>query len=110
MNPILQCSPQANYLAHKSAIDTAIERVLSSGWFILGREVEAFEREFASFLGANHVVGVGNGTDALEIALRVFDVGSQDAVITVSHTAMATVAAIKRTGATPLFVDIDPQT
>ena len=102
--------PKANYLAHRAAIDGAIRRVLESGWYILGSEVEAFEREFAQFLGVAQVVSVANGTDALELALRAGGVGSGDVVITVSHTAVATVAAIERAGATPLLVDIDPET
>jgi dTDP-4-amino-4,6-dideoxygalactose transaminase len=91
-------------------IDAAIARVLSSGWYILGKEVRAFEEEFAAFLGVRHVIGVGSGTDALHLALRVCDVGAGDEVITVSHTAVATVAAIELAGAAPVFVDIDPIT
>ena len=105
---ILQADPKANYLAHKAEIDEAISRVLESGRYILGRETEAFEKEFAAYLGAAYAVGVGNGTDALEIALRTCGVGPGDGVVTVSHTAVATVAAIERTGAFPVFVDIDP--
>ncbi len=102
--------PHANYLAHRTAIDDAIRRVLDSGWYILGSEVEAFEREFAAFLGAERVVSVANGTDALELALRAGGVGAGDVVITVSHTAVATVAAIERAGASPVLVDIEPET
>ena len=100
--------PHANYLAHRDEIDAAIRRVLDSGWYILGREVTAFEREFAEFLGAGHVVGVANGTDAIELALRAVGIGAGDTVLTVSHTAVATVAAIERTGAEALLVDIAP--
>jgi len=107
---IFQSNPKANYQAHKAEIDAAIHRVLDSGWYILGREVEAFEQEFAAYMSASHCIGVGNGTDALEIALRACGIGSGDAVITVSHTAVATVAAIELTGATPVLVDVDPVT
>lgn len=107
--PIPQSSPKANYLSHKAAIDSAIGRVLESGWYILGREVSAFEEEFASFLGTRFAVGVASGTDAIHLALRACGVGPGDVVLTVSHTAVATVAAVGLCGATPLFVDIDPQ-
>ena len=100
--------PHANYLAHRESIDAAIRRVLDSGWYILGQEVTAFEREFAEFLGAAHAIGVANGTDAIELALRALGIGAGDTVLTVSHTAVATVAAIERTGAEPLLVDIAP--
>jgi dTDP-4-amino-4,6-dideoxygalactose transaminase len=102
--------PKANYLAHKEEIDQAIGRVLDSGWYILGQEVTAFEQEFAQYLGVGHAIGVASGTDALEIALRACGVGIGDAVITVSHTVVATVAAIELVGATPVLVDIDPKT
>ena len=107
---LLPADPKANYLAHKEEIDQAIHRVLDSGWYILGQEVAAFEQEFAHYLGVSHAVGVASGTDALEIALRACGVGIGDAVITVSHTVVATVAAIELVGATPVLVDIDPQT
>lgn len=106
---IPQSNPKAGYLVHQAEIDAAIARVLQSGWYILGEEVVAFEQEFASALGASWGVGVANGTDAVELALRACGVESGDAVLTVSHTAVATVAAIARIGAYPLFVDIDPR-
>lgn len=107
---IPQTDPKANYLAHKAEIDAAIHRVLDSGWYILGQEVTAFEQEFAAYIGVQHALGVANGTDALELALRACGVGVGDAVFTVSHTAVATVAAIELTGATPILVDIEPKT
>ena len=107
---ILQSDPKANYLAHKREIDEAIQQTLDGGWYILGRQVSDFESEFAGYLGAKHCVGVANGTDALHLALRAIGVGAGDAVITVAHTAVATVAAIEMTGAIPLLVDIDPAT
>ena len=105
---LFPAQPHANYLAHRDAIDAAIRRVLDSGWYILGQEVTAFEREFAEFLGAAHAVGVGHGTDAIELALRALGIGAGDTVLTVAHTAVATVAAIERAGAEPLLVDIAP--
>lgn len=108
MEPIPQTNPKANYLAHKEAIDDAIARVLESGWYILGSEVAAFEREFAAYLGVKQAVGVASGTDALSLALRACGVGPGDFVLTVSHTAVATAAAIGLCGATPVFVDIVP--
>ena len=101
---------KANYLAHKDEIDKAVHRVLDSGRYILGQEVAAFEQEFARYLGVHHAVGVGSGTDALHVALRACGIGPGDAVITVSHTAVATVAAIHLCGATPVLVDINPET
>src|SRR5260370_27252929 len=90
---IPQADPKAQYLAHKDEIDSAVAAVLDGGSYILGREVEGFEREFADYLGAGHAVGTANGTDALQLALRACGVGAGDAVLTVSHTAVATVAA-----------------
>jgi dTDP-4-amino-4,6-dideoxygalactose transaminase len=98
---------KAHYEAYQDAIDAAVRRVLSSGWYILGKEVEAFEREFAAYVGARHCIGVGNGTDAIEIALRALGVGPGDEVITVSHTAAFTALGITGAGARPVFVDID---
>ena len=105
---ILQSDPKANYLAHKCEIDEAIRQTLDSGWYILGKQTSGFEQEFAEYLGAKHCVGVANGTDALHLALRACGVGTGDVVITVAHTAVATVAAIEMAGASPLLVDIDP--
>src|SRR6185369_8963279 len=83
---------------------------MESGRYILGSQVERFEREFASYVGMNSCISVANGTDAIEIALRALGIGPGDQVITVSHTAVATVAAIDLVGATPVLVDIDPIT
>lgn len=107
---VLQTDPKASYLAYKDEIDAAIQSVLNSGFYILGGEVEAFEQEFASYIGVQHGIGVANGTDALEVALRACGVGYGDLVLTVSHTAVATVAAIELVGAKPVFIDIDPAT
>ena len=105
-----QTDPKAGYLAHQAEIDAAIQRVLNSGWYILGPEVQSFEQEFAAYIGVHHAIGVANGTDALELSLRACGVGPGDLVFTVSHTAVATVAAIELAGATPVLVDIDPVT
>jgi dTDP-4-amino-4,6-dideoxygalactose transaminase len=107
---ILPADPRLGYLAHKAEIDSAMQRVLTAGLYILGPEVAAFEQEFANFLAAIHTVGVGSGTDALMLALRAAEVGPQDVVITVSNTAVATVAAIQSLGAEALLVDVDPET
>ncbi len=105
---ILCSNPQAQYLAHKTEIDTAMRHVLDSGRYILGEEVKAFETEFAAYLGVAHAIGVGSGTEALHVALAACGIGTGDEVITVSHTAVATVAAIELAGAQPVFVDIEP--
>jgi dTDP-4-amino-4,6-dideoxygalactose transaminase len=100
-------SPAAQYRAHQKAIEAAIARVLDSGFFVLGAEVESFERAFAAYCGVAHGVGVASGTDALELAMRALGIGPGDEVITVSHTAVATAAAVLACGATPVLVDID---
>lgn len=105
-----QNNPKAGYLAHRKEIDSVIQRVLESGWYILGKAVSQFENEFKAYLGTSHAIGVASGTDALELSLRVCGIGAGDTVITVSHTAVATAAAIERTGASLAFVDIDPET
>lgn len=103
-------NPHATFAAHREAILVAMTSVLDSGQYILGPEVENFETAFASYTGTAHCVGVGNGTDAIELALRALDMGSKHAVFTVSHTAVATVAAIERAGAVPVLVDVNPHT
>jgi len=105
---ILCSNPLAQYNTHRSEIDLAIQRVLDKGWYILGDEVKAFEEEFAGYIGVSHGIGVGSGTEALHIALSACGIGSGDEIITVSHTAVATAAAIELTGAKPVFVDIEP--
>jgi len=104
------CNPGHQYLAHKKSIDEAISRVLGKGLYILGSEVAAFEEEFADYVGVRGCAGVANGTDALHLALTACGVGAGDEVITVSHTAVATVAAIDLCGAIPVFVDIESST
>jgi dTDP-4-amino-4,6-dideoxygalactose transaminase len=105
--PIPQTDPHAGYLERKAAINAAVARVLDSGWYILGKEAEAFEASFARLTGVGHAIGCGNGTDAIELALRACGIGAGCLVFTVSHTAVATVAAIERAGATAVLVDIE---
>lgn len=106
---IPQIDLKAGYLAQKQQIDEAIQRVLESGRFLLGQELLGLEREFAEWIGTSHVIGVANGTDALSISLMAAGVGRGDAVFTVAHTAVATVEAIIRCGATPVLVDVDAE-
>ena len=110
MSKILPADPKASYLAAQAEIDDAIRRVLQSGQYILGPEIEGFEKEFASWLGAGGAVGVANGTDAIELALTAAGIGKGDKVITVANTVTATVSAIGATGAAAEFVDIEPDT
>ena len=98
------------YEEEKDEIHEAIEDVLKSGQLILGPHVKKFEDNFSTWCGSKYSVGVGNGTDAIFLALKAFDIGQGDEVITVSNTAVPTVSAITATGATPVFLDIDPQT
>jgi dTDP-3-amino-3,4,6-trideoxy-alpha-D-glucose transaminase len=92
----------------RADIRDAIDRVIASGWFVLGPEVEAFESAFAAASGAAHAVGVGTGTDAIALALRALDIGPGDEVITTPLSAAYTALAIMMTGARPVFVDVDP--
>jgi dTDP-4-amino-4,6-dideoxygalactose transaminase len=92
----------------RRAIDTAIQRVIDRGWFILGPEVEAFEQEFAAACGVRHTVGVGTGTDAITLILRALDIGPGDEVITSPLSAAYSALAIMMAGARPVFADIDP--
>jgi dTDP-4-amino-4,6-dideoxygalactose transaminase len=110
LGPIPQTDPRASYIAHQPAIDRAISGVLEGGSYILGREVGSFERAFADFVGVSHAVGCASGTDAIELALRACNIGAGDLVFTVSHTAVATVAAIERVGAMAVLVDVEPGT
>ncbi len=100
----------AQYQAIKPEIDTAVQRVLDSGWFILGEEVASFEEEMAEYLGVNHAVGVASGTDALILALRALDIGAGDEVILPAYTFFATASTVLHVGAKPVLVDIDPRT
>lgn len=101
---------RAQYIELKSEIDTAVARVLDSGWYILGPEVETFEADWARYCEAQHAVGVANGLDALTLALRALDIGPGDEVIVPSNTYIATWLAVSGVGATPVPVEPDPAT
>ena len=101
---------KAQYRAIKHEIDAAIGRVLESSEFVLGSEVAQFEEEFAAYCGAAYAAGVNSGTSALHLALLAAGVGPDDEVITVPFTFVATTAAVRYTGAKPVYVDIDPAT
>jgi dTDP-3-amino-3,4,6-trideoxy-alpha-D-glucose transaminase len=94
----------------RAEIAQAIDGVLARGWFVLGPEVEAFEREFAAASGAAHAVGVANGTDAIALVLRALDIGPGDEVIVPAMTAAFTALAVASVGAVPVIVDVDPRT
>jgi dTDP-4-amino-4,6-dideoxygalactose transaminase len=102
------CDLRAQYRSIKPEIDQAVLRVLESAEFVLGSEVEAFEEDFAKYVGANHAVATNSGTSALHLALLAAGVGPGTEVITVPFTFVATTAAIVYTGATPVFVDVTP--
>lgn len=105
---ILQADPGRSYFACAKEIDSAVKRVLESSWYILGKETADFEKSFAGYTGTEYCLGVANGTDAIEIILRALNIGNGDRVVTVGNTAVATVAAIERTGAEVRFADISP--
>lgn len=95
----------ATYLELRPQLDEAVQRVLSSGWYILGPEVTSFEQEFATYCEASYCIGVANGLDALHLALRAMDVGPGDEVIVPSNTYIATWLAVTQCGATPVPVE-----
>jgi dTDP-4-amino-4,6-dideoxygalactose transaminase len=101
---------KAAYGELQAELDAAALKVLGSGWYVLGPQVQAFEEEFAAWLGLPGAVGVASGTDALLLALRACQVGPGDEVIVPSHTAVATVAAVELAGARPIFADIQIDT
>lgn len=96
-----------NYRSYHECIDSALRRVLQSGWFILGNEVQAFEREFAAYCGVRYAVGVGSGTEALHLALLACGIKPEDEIITVANTAVPTISAVSFAGGVPVLVDID---
>ncbi len=108
MIPFLDLS--APYRELQPAIDAAVARVLESGWYILGPEVEAFEADWAKYCDARHAIGLANGLDALILALRALDIGPGDEVIVPSNTYIATWLAVSVVGATPVPVEPDPAT
>mgnify|MGYP000088334148 CR=1 FL=1 len=102
-------SPFQQYAIYKDQIEAAIKKVLSRGYYILGEEVENFEKEFADYISSKSAITCNSGTDALFIALKQLQIGPGDEVIIPSHTAVATAAAVIMTGAKPVYVDIDPE-
>lgn len=107
---IPQADPHSFFQAHRTVVLKKITNLLDSGWYINGKEVSLFEEQFAQFCNVSYGIGVANGTDAIELTLRGLHIGQGDLVFTVSHTAVATVAAIERSGATPVLVDVTPTT
>jgi len=101
---------KAGYCELRAELDAAMRRVMESGWYILGEEVEAFERELAAYCGVKHCVGVANGLDALHLMLRAAGIGSGDEVIVPSNTYIATWLAVTHAGARPVPVEPDPRT
>lgn len=108
--PIYTSFPKNEYDLLKKEIDAAIKKVMQSGVYILGEEVERFEQEFARYIGATHCIGVSSGTDALFLALKALGIGPGDEVVTTTFSAAFTAFAIVYTGAKPVFVDINPDT
>jgi dTDP-4-amino-4,6-dideoxygalactose transaminase len=108
--PVALFDPTTPQAPLRADIRAAVHRVLDSGHFVLGPEVDAFETELAAYLGAGHAVGVANGTDAITIALRALGVGPGDEVVVPSFTFWASAEAIPPTGAVPVFCDVDPDT
>ena len=98
------------YESQREEFDEAIARVLASGKLILGEEVEAFEEEFARFIGVQHAIGVGNGTDAITLSLRALGLGPGDEILTVGNAGVAPIAGIRAAGATPRLLDVHPET
>lgn len=98
---------QAPYQELKHELDAAYRRVMASGWFVQGEELRAFEREYASYCGTKHCIGVGNGLDALHLILRAYGIGAGDEVIVPSHTFIATWLAVTHAGAVPVPVEPD---
>jgi len=105
---ILCANPSAQFKSYQGEIEKAVLTVIRGNRYVLGEEVLSLEQEFADYIGTTAAIGVANGTDAIELALRALEIGAGDEVITVSHTAVATVAAIEATGATPVLVDVEP--
>ena len=106
---ILYANPTAQFKHYQTEIEEAVLAVMRGDCYVLGEEVSSLEQEFASFIGTTDSVGVANGTDGIELALRALEIGHGDEVVTVSHTAVATVAAIELVGAKPVLVDVESQ-
>jgi dTDP-4-amino-4,6-dideoxygalactose transaminase len=101
---------RATYLEIKDELDAAYQRVMNSGWYILGEEVKAFEQEFAAYCGTKHCIGVGNGLEALQLILRAYEIGAGDEVIVPANTYIATWLAVSNAGATVVPVEPDERT
>ena len=99
---------RGEYLEFKAEFQSAFHRVMVSGWYILGQEVQNFETELAAYLGVKYAIGVGNGLEALQLSLMALEIGKGDEVITTPLSAVATTLAILAVGATPVFIDTDP--
>lgn len=110
LTPVLPANPAASYQAHREEIDAALHAALGGVNYILGGHVSAFEREYAEWMGGGQAIGVANGTDAVELCLRACGVQPGDLVAIPTHTAVATATAVVRSGATPVFLDINPET
>jgi dTDP-4-amino-4,6-dideoxygalactose transaminase len=106
---ILCSNPSEQFKSYQSEIEQAVLSVMRSNSYILGEQVTLLEKEFAYYIGTSSAIGVANGTDAIEISLRALNIGHGDEVITVSHTAVATVAAIEATGAKAALIDVEKQ-
>ena len=103
---IKQASPYEQYKMYEKSIHTAVKKVFSSGMYILGSEVKKFEYEFSKYINVSNAISCANGTDALFMALKQLDIGKDDEVLVPSHTALASAAAVKMVGATPVYVDV----
>lgn len=101
---------KAQYETIAADVDEAMRNVAATADFILGKDVELFEQEYALYCGVDHAIGVDSGLSALELTLRAVDIRDGDEVITVSHTFSATAFSISLTGARPIFIDVDPRT
>lgn len=110
MNSVRFLDLGATYRELKMEIDAAVARVLDSGWYLLGAELEAFEAEYAAYTGARYCIGVGNGLEALHLTLRAMDIGPGDEVLVPSNTYIATWLAVSQTGATPVPIEPDERT
>jgi dTDP-4-amino-4,6-dideoxygalactose transaminase len=106
---ILCANPSAQFESYQTEIEEAVLAVMRGNRYVLGEEVASLEREFADYIGTTSAIGVANGTDAIELALRALNIGFGDEVITVSHTAVATIAAIEATGADAVLVDVESE-
>ncbi|MGH9425719.1 MAG: DegT/DnrJ/EryC1/StrS family aminotransferase, partial [Terriglobia bacterium] len=109
-NEVVFLDLRATYLEIKDELDAAYQRVMNSGWYILGEEVAAFEKEFAEYCGTKHCVGIANGLEALQLILRSYGIGAGDEVIVPANTYIATWLAVSNAGATVVPVEPDART